>query len=61
MIVVVGLQLAAVYVPFMQDILHTTPLTFMDWVLVVSVAVSIIVVEEVRKIIVRYHSGNRLQ
>jgi Ca2+-transporting ATPase len=48
-IVVVSLQIFAVYNPFLQKILNTTPLEAYEWLLVVSVASSIIVVEEVRK------------
>jgi Ca2+-transporting ATPase len=51
--VVVGLQLLAVYTPFFQHILHTVPLTWSDWELVIVMAASIIVVEEVRKVIHR--------
>jgi Ca2+-transporting ATPase len=43
-----------VYNPFMQRLLKTVPLGFYDWVVVVSVASSIIFVEELRKIFVRF-------
>ena len=52
-IVVILLQLLAVYNPFMQKILHTTPLSGSDWLLAVAVALSIIVVEEIRKFFYR--------
>jgi len=48
---VIFLQILAVYNPFMQKILHTTALSFAEVVLVISIALSIIVVEEVRKLI----------
>ena len=48
---VIGLQIAAVYNPFFQKILRTVPLTIMDWVIIVSISTSILVVEEIRKII----------
>ncbi len=50
---VVILQLMAVYVPFMQTIFHTTALSLREWLIIIPVAASIIVVEEVRKLIVR--------
>ncbi|MBI4993390.1 HAD-IC family P-type ATPase [Candidatus Wolfebacteria bacterium] len=39
----------AIYTPVMQKVLRTVALNFSDWVLIVSVAVSIIIVEEIRK------------
>ncbi len=51
--IVVGLQLLAVYAPFMQKILRTVPLSGTEWLLATVVATSIVVVEEVRKSIVR--------
>ncbi|NTU46507.1 HAD-IC family P-type ATPase [Candidatus Roizmanbacteria bacterium] len=51
--IVILLQLAAVYVPFMQSFLHTIPLEGNDWVLIILTASSIIVVEEIRKLLVR--------
>ncbi len=53
MIVVVLLQLLAVYHPIMQKILHTTSLEFSDWLIAIGIAFSIIIVEEVRKAITR--------
>ena len=50
---VVSLQLFAVYNPFMQKVLHTTPLSFSEWGILVSVAVSVIFVEEIRKFFYR--------
>lgn len=52
-IFVVLLQLIAVYSEFMNRILHTVPLTLRDWALIIGVAFSIILVEEVRKLIHR--------
>jgi Ca2+-transporting ATPase len=49
--IVVALQLLAVYNPFMQKILHTTALGWNDLVLIVVVAFSIVIVEEIRKIL----------
>lgn len=49
--VVIFLQLAAIYIPFMQKILKTVPLEAKDWLTIIAVAFSIIVVEEIRKIV----------
>ncbi len=46
---VICLQILAVYTPFFQHILHTVPLSFTEWLLIVPVAATIVVVEEVRK------------
>ncbi|MCR4330973.1 MAG: HAD-IC family P-type ATPase [Patescibacteria group bacterium] len=48
-LLVVMLQIAAVYTPIMQTILRTVPLTFSEWLMIIPVAASIIIVEEVRK------------
>lgn len=48
-IIVILLQFLAVYNPVMQKILHTTALSFLDWILIIIVGLSIIVVEEIRK------------
>lgn len=50
---VILLQLFAVYNPFMQKLLRTTSLDLSDWLLVIPVATSIMVVEEIRKAIYR--------
>ncbi len=50
---VVALQLLAVYHPFMQAFLHTAPLTAAEWGILILVASSVIVVEEVRKFFYR--------
>jgi len=51
--IVISLQLLAVYNPFLQKILHTVPLKGKDWLLIITVALSVVVVEEVRKLIYR--------
>ncbi|MFH1162174.1 MAG: HAD-IC family P-type ATPase [Candidatus Jorgensenbacteria bacterium] len=53
MFVIIGLQLLAVYHPFMQRFLHTVPLTAWEWVYAVSVAASILLFEEARKLLAR--------
>ncbi len=52
-IIVVFLQLIAIYLPFMQKFLHTTPLNIIEWIMIILVASSIIWVEETRKYIYR--------
>ncbi|MCX6738858.1 MAG: HAD-IC family P-type ATPase [Candidatus Parcubacteria bacterium] len=47
--VVITLQLFAVYNPTMQKILHTVPLQLSEWGMIISVASSIVVIEEIRK------------
>ncbi|MBI4089002.1 HAD-IC family P-type ATPase [Candidatus Kaiserbacteria bacterium] len=49
-VVVITLQLLAVYTPFLQSILRTTPLAASEWLLIIAVASSILVVEEARKL-----------
>ncbi len=50
------LQIAVVYVPFMQKLFNTTSLTINDWLLVLSVSAPILIIEEIRKFIVRARS-----
>ena len=51
--IVISLQLAAIYTPFLQKILHTTPLSILEWLIIIPVASSIILVEEIRKFFYR--------
>ena len=48
-VIVISLQLFAVYNSFMQKFLHTTPLELSEWLMLIPVAASVILVEEVRK------------
>ena len=52
-IIVVLLQLTAVYNPFMQSILGTTALTIQEWGFIILMASSIVVIEETRKFLTR--------
>jgi len=45
-VITVGSQVAAVYVPFLQKVLHTVPLRWEDWLLMLAVAVPIFLVVE---------------
>ncbi|SNZ06426.1 Ca2+-transporting ATPase [Persephonella hydrogeniphila] len=56
--VTVGSQVAAVYVPFLQDALHTVPLKLEDWALIFAVAVPIFLVVELYKIL-RWRKANK--
>ncbi|MCR4322577.1 MAG: HAD-IC family P-type ATPase [Candidatus Azambacteria bacterium] len=48
---VICLQVMAIYAPFMQTILRTVSLSWYDWAFALAVASSIIVAEEIRKLI----------
>lgn len=52
-VIVIVLQLMAVYHPLFQKILKTIPLSRNDWIIIVLVAFSIIAVEEIRKFFYR--------
>ncbi len=52
-ITVITLQMFAVYAPFMQKFLRTTALDLSDWLLIIPIAASIIIVEEIRKFFYR--------
>jgi len=52
-LIVISLQLLVVYNPVMQKIMRTVPLELSDWLIIIPVAASIIVVEEVRKFFYR--------
>lgn len=52
-VVVVLLQFVAIYNSFMQKILKTVPLNIKDWAILLAVASSIIIIEEIRKLIKR--------
>jgi Ca2+-transporting ATPase len=45
----IGLQVCAVYVPFLQDALHTTALGWKDWGIIVLVALPIFILMETYK------------
>ncbi len=51
---VLSLQFVVVYVPFMQYLFKTTPLSASDWALIVCVTFPILVIEEIRKLISRW-------
>ncbi len=59
-LIVMALQVAALYTPIMQKVLRTVPLTLSEWLMIILVASSILVVEEVRKLFYRgrFHLKN---
>jgi len=59
-VVVFLLQIMAVYNPFLQKLLHTTPLTLNEWLMILPVAASVIVLEEVRKFLYRRHIHHKI-
>jgi Ca2+-transporting ATPase len=52
---VIVLQLVAVYTPLMQRILHTSALSFAEWIAILMIGLSIIFVEEIRKVGYRWY------
>jgi len=52
-LIVIFLQLLVVYTPALQGIFHTVPLTLSEWGIIVAVAFSIVIVEEIRKFFTR--------
>lgn len=50
---IISLQMVAVYNPFFQRFLHTVPLSLREWVMIVVVAMSVLWVEEIRKLFYR--------
>lgn len=56
--IVISLQMLAIYNPFFQKVLHTVPLSLSEWFIVIPVAASILVFEELRKWIHNLKSGS---
>jgi Ca2+-transporting ATPase len=54
-------QLCAIYVPFMQRALHTVPLTWQDWGIMLSVALPLFVIMEAWKWFVVRRSERRIK
>ncbi|HQQ37997.1 MAG TPA: HAD-IC family P-type ATPase [bacterium] len=52
-IIVIVLQLLVVYTPVMNTFLKTAPLNLSDWLLIVPIATSIVLIEEIRKFFYR--------
>ncbi|MDO8620252.1 MAG: HAD-IC family P-type ATPase [bacterium] len=52
--VVVLLQMVAIYTSLFQEILHTVPLEPSEWLLIIPVAFSVVIAEEIRKFFFRF-------
>ncbi|MDP3958310.1 MAG: HAD-IC family P-type ATPase [bacterium] len=57
-LLVIVLQMAAIYAPVMQKILRTVPLDLSEWLMIVPIAASIIIAEEFRKFFYRRKSAS---
>jgi Ca2+-transporting ATPase len=55
----IGLHMVAIYTPVMQKVLHTTGLSFAEWKGILFIALSVIVVEELRKLVLVLHAKSR--
>lgn len=55
MVAVILAQIAAVYMPFFQRILKTSPLTLREWGIIILISSSIVILEELRKLFYRYY------
>jgi len=53
MILVLALQSAIVYIPFMRYTFKTVPLSIYDWMIIIIISSPIILIEEIRKAIAR--------
>lgn len=51
------LQLAVIYIPFFQKAFHTTSLSLTDWVIILSVASSTLLVVEITKFVRAWRNG----
>jgi len=56
-LIVVALQLVAVYAAPFQKFLHTAPLTLTEWLVIIPVAFSIVIAEEIRKLVTKRRSA----
>ncbi|MCX6778028.1 MAG: calcium-transporting P-type ATPase, PMR1-type [Candidatus Micrarchaeota archaeon] len=53
------LQLLIIYNPLLQQVFHTVPLSAGDWVKIIAVASTIIIAEEIRKLLARRNESKR--
>ena len=58
--VVIILQMLAVYNPILQSILRTVPLSLAEWLMIIPIAASIVVVEEIRKFFYRKRINRKI-
>ena len=59
--IVIALQVGALYTAIGQKLLHTVPLSLSEWGMILAIASSIIVVEEIRKLVYRFHRRIAIQ
>lgn len=52
-IFVFSLQIALVYLPVLQNIFNTVPISFFDWIIIIVLSSSVLIFEELRKLLVR--------
>jgi Ca2+-transporting ATPase len=55
-----SLQIMAVHLPFFNLVLETTPITFVDWIVILCIGSILLITDEIRKLIVR-RSSNTFQ
>ncbi|MBI3231500.1 MAG: HAD-IC family P-type ATPase [Candidatus Doudnabacteria bacterium] len=55
-----ALQIFAIYSPYMQKFLKTTPLTWAEWVMILGIGFLVVAVEEVRKLIFRLQKNLKI-
>ncbi|MCK9344770.1 MAG: HAD-IC family P-type ATPase [Candidatus Pacebacteria bacterium] len=58
--IVISLQIGAMYTSAGQHLLHTVPLSLSEWGIILGIASSIIVVEEIRKLIYRLYYDRKI-
>ncbi|MBD3352575.1 MAG: HAD-IC family P-type ATPase [Candidatus Lokiarchaeota archaeon] len=58
LLISISLQIIAVQVPFMNVILGTTPLGWIDWIIIIAGALSLLIADELRKFYVRKKASN---
>jgi P-type Ca2+ transporter type 2C len=56
-VIAVSFQLMVIYAPFMQPLFHTVPLQLSDWSWVVAAMLTVLIVDELRKVMVRFLSA----
>ncbi|MCD6133215.1 MAG: cation transporting ATPase C-terminal domain-containing protein, partial [Deltaproteobacteria bacterium] len=56
----IGLQIAVVYVPFMQKMFHTIALSLNDWLFMIVISLPIFVIPEIIKLLLFQRSSHQL-
>jgi len=49
--VAILLQITVIYLPFLQNVFYTVPLTMSDWGIIILLAIGILILEELRKLV----------